>query len=66
MQACCCYLAGTEACKYCSVIRNGAQEKVSIWTNNDLTDYKDFTDYKSSKDTWKIPSFMLKENSNES
>lgn len=64
MQACCCYLAGTEACKYCSV--NGAQEKVSIWTNNDLTDYKDFTDYKSSKDTWKIPSFMLKENSNES
>jgi hypothetical protein len=64
MQTCCCDLAGTEACKHCSA--NGAQEKVLIWTNNDLTDYKDFTDYKSSKDTWEIPSFMLKENSNES
>jgi len=44
MQTCCCDLAGTEACKHCSA--NGAQEKVLIWTNNDLTDYK------SSKDTW--------------
>jgi len=58
MQTCCCDLAGTEACKHCSA--NGAQEKVLIWTNNDLTDYK------SSKDTWEISSFMLKENSNES
>lgn len=61
MRICWCSLAGTEACKHC--------KEMLIWTDiskEGSIDYKDFTDYKSFKDTWEIPSFMLKENSNES
>lgn len=67
MPICCCSLAGTKACMHCSA--NGFAEQVSIWTNNskkDSVDYEDVINHINITDTWEIPSFMLKEDSNDS
>jgi len=61
MGACCCSLAGTDACKYC---RNNGSTGIDYYPNYVYDNYptKEQLDLITRKeDEWEIPSFMLKE-----
>lgn len=61
MGACCCSLAGTDACKYC---RNNGSTGIDYY-HNYVYDYyltkKQLDSITRKEDEWEIPSFMLKE-----
>ena len=73
MGACCCSLAGTDACKYCR--NNGSTGidyypnyiyDIKYWTNYIYDNYpteKQLDSITRKEDEWEIPSFMLKEDS---
>lgn len=76
MGACCCSLAGTNACKYCSNnVSNSIDDYHPKWWSNYIYDNmlscyhstkEQFDSIATKEDEWEIPSFMLKGDSNDS